>query len=110
MGDAEEQTSITKLQVHKWRRRLKEPEKYRAMLFGAAYHKAMAEPNTTAAKWIGDPESYTPTKYIEAARTAVTEDHFTRGKVKAPGRRHPPLHSENPMTDRTRGLLRGGCF
>ena len=40
---AEEATGITKLQTFKWRRRLTDPEKYRAMLFGAAYHKAMAE-------------------------------------------------------------------
>ena len=28
--------------IHRWRRRLKEPEKYRAMLYGAAHAKAMA--------------------------------------------------------------------
>ncbi len=33
---AEELTGITKQQVSKWRRRLKEPEEYRAMLCGAA--------------------------------------------------------------------------
>ncbi len=27
--------------------------------------------NTTAAKWTGDPESYTPAKYIESARAAM---------------------------------------
>ncbi len=70
--EAEEQTSITQQQVFKWRRRLKEPEKYRDMLFGAAYAKAMAETsNTTATKWTGDPESYTPAKYIEAAREVM---------------------------------------
>ncbi len=36
-------TGTTELQVSRWRRRLKEPEKYRAMLFGAAYGKTMAE-------------------------------------------------------------------
>ena len=40
VADAEEQTGITKLQVHKWRRRLKDPEKYKALLYGAAYRKA----------------------------------------------------------------------
>lgn len=70
--DAEDVTSISHQQVSKWRRRLKDAVKYREMLFGTAYHKAMAETNnTTAAKWTGDPESYTPEKYIEAARAAL---------------------------------------
>ncbi len=70
--EAEDLTDITQQQVSKWRRRLKEPEKYMEMLFGAAYHKAMAETNnTTATKWTGDPESYTPSKYIEAAREVM---------------------------------------
>ena len=69
--DAEKQTGIMQQQVSKWLRRLKEPEKYQAMLFGAAYYKAMAETNTTALKWTGDPESYTPAKYIEAAREVM---------------------------------------
>ena len=36
VDQAEEQTGITKQQVSKWRRRFKEPEKYAAMLYGAA--------------------------------------------------------------------------
>ena len=47
LPDAEAQTGITKQQVSKWRRRLKEPEKYREMLYGAAYFKAMAEKGQT---------------------------------------------------------------
>ena len=51
VSEAEARTSLTHQQVSKWRRRLKEPEKYRAMLHGAAYAKAMAEAsNTTAIK------------------------------------------------------------
>ena len=70
--EAESQSGITKLQTSKWRRRLVEPEKYRDMLFGAAYHKAMAETNnTTASKWTGNPESYTPSQYVEAARAVM---------------------------------------
>lgn len=68
---AEKLTGITQQQVSRWRRRLKEPEKYREMLYGAAYHKAMAEANTMAANWLRDPESYTPEKYIEAARAVM---------------------------------------
>ena len=40
--DAEQLSGITHQQVSKWRRRLKDPEKYRAFLFGVAYQKAMA--------------------------------------------------------------------
>lgn len=72
VADAETHTGITKQQVSKWRNRLKDPEKYRAMLYGSAYFKAMAETNnTTATKWTGDPESYTPSEYIEAARRVM---------------------------------------
>ncbi|MCZ6745377.1 MAG: hypothetical protein O7D31_11990 [Alphaproteobacteria bacterium] len=70
--EAEELTGgIKKWQISTWGSRLEEPEKYREMLFGAAYYKAMAEKNRTATKWTGDPESYTPTKYIEAAREVM---------------------------------------
>jgi ParB family chromosome partitioning protein len=70
--EAEASTGISHQQVSKWRRRLKEPDKYEAMLYGTAYAKAMAEAvTTTAAQWTGDPESYTPTQYIEAARAVM---------------------------------------
>ena len=42
VSEAESQTGIAQQQVSKWRRRLKEPEKYQAMLYGAAYAKAIA--------------------------------------------------------------------
>ncbi len=42
VDDAEALTGFTKLQAHKWRRRLKEPKKYRELLYGAAHAKAMA--------------------------------------------------------------------
>ncbi len=35
--------TVKQQQVHKWRRRLAEPEEYRTTLYGAAYAKAMAE-------------------------------------------------------------------
>lgn len=66
--DAQDFTGITQQQVSKWRRRLSDPKKYQEMLFGAAYNKAVAGTDTTASKWTGDPESYTPEKYIKAAR------------------------------------------
>lgn len=72
MEAAEKATEIKHQQVSKWRRRLKEPDKYEAMLYGDAYARAMAETvTTTAAKWTGDPESYTPEKYILAARAVM---------------------------------------
>lgn len=68
----EKETSIRQQQVSKWRRRLAEPEKYRAMLFGSAYAKAMAETDgNRATEWSGDPEYYTPAQYIEAARAVL---------------------------------------
>ena len=41
--EADQFTGITQQQVSKWRRRLQEPEKYRAMLYGAAYRKAFGD-------------------------------------------------------------------
>ena len=41
--EAEAHTGIRQQQVSKWRARLKEPGKYREMLYGAAYKKALAE-------------------------------------------------------------------
>ena len=46
--EAEVLSEFTKRQVSKWRRRLQEPEKYRAMLYGAVYAKAMGEKRGSA--------------------------------------------------------------
>ena len=44
----------------------------------------MAETNnTTAAKWTGDPESYTPEKYIEASRSASSVPPLTTRRAAA---------------------------
>ncbi len=66
--DATQLTGITESQVSKWRRRLKEPEKYRAMLFGAAYAKAMAEIDTPANYSSASVEWYTPAVYLQSVR------------------------------------------
>ena len=41
--DAESRSGISQQQVSKWRKRLKDPEKYRADLYGPAYRRAMAQ-------------------------------------------------------------------
>ena len=70
--DATKMTGIGKMQVSRWRARLKQPENYKAMLYGAAYNQAMSsDKNTIATKHTGDPESYTPQKYIDAARKVM---------------------------------------
>jgi hypothetical protein len=46
MADAEAMTGISLQEVSKWRRRLADPEKYREMLYGAAYHKTMTMRST----------------------------------------------------------------
>ena len=58
--DAEDLTGISHQQVSKWRRRLKDPEKYKAMLYGASYRKAMAETmDQRGASGTGENEWYT---------------------------------------------------
>lgn len=73
LAQAEELTGIANQQVSKWRKRLQDTKKYQEMLFGVTYARAMASeaPSTTALKWTGDPESYTPGVYIEAARQVM---------------------------------------
>lgn len=61
---AEKQTGILTMQVSRWRKKSKDPIKWRDQMLEAAQ-------NTTAAKWTGDPESYTPEKYIIAARDVM---------------------------------------
>jgi hypothetical protein len=48
---AEQLTGINKQQVSKWRKRLQEPEKYREILYGTAYRKAMAEAGEKRLSW-----------------------------------------------------------
>lgn len=71
---AEKLTGITQPQVSKWGARLKEPEKYRTLLFDAAYRKAMAQRGATdqkGASGTGENEWYTPPEYLDLARRVL---------------------------------------
>lgn len=72
--DAENSTGITHQQVSKWGKRLQDREKYRTVLFGAAWRKAMAEKGQTdlrGASGTGENEWYTPSNLVEAAREVM---------------------------------------
>lgn len=71
--DAEATTGISPQQVSKWAKRLKDPTKYRATLFGAAWKSAMgavAGDSQLVQQSLSN-EHYTPAKYVEAARAVL---------------------------------------
>lgn len=72
--DAEAQTGISHQQVSKWAKRLQDRAKYRDVLYGAAYRKAMAEKGQTdlrGASGTGENEWYTPAPLLDAARDVL---------------------------------------
>lgn len=76
MDDAETQTGITNQQVSKWAKRLKDKPAYSAVLFGAAWKKAMAEKGQTdqrGASGTGENEWYTPDACLDAVREVLGE-------------------------------------
>lgn len=73
--EAERRTGFDKLQVSRMRKRVSDPDRYRAQLAAAAWKKAFPDSaETIALKHTGDEESYTPTKYLESARKVL--GHF----------------------------------
>ena len=77
VDDAENETGITKQQVSKWRKAMATPEsleKFRQKTRLAGYKSAGlvdGSSETLATKFTGDPEGYTPARYIEAAVKAA---------------------------------------
>jgi len=68
-------TGITPVQVSRWSKRLEDRQAYRAILFGAAYQKAMMEAveGNHRAQGTGENEWYTPTEYLNSARDVLGE-------------------------------------
>ena len=60
LEEAERLTGIKQQQVSRWKSRLAEPDKYRAMLYGVAYVKAMVLGGMTANYSSETDEWYTP--------------------------------------------------
>lgn len=68
---AEELTGIGKMQVSRWRKRLKDLTAYRVKLYGKAYAEAFGKDHNHRAQGTGQNEWYTPAQYIEAAREVL---------------------------------------
>lgn len=75
VDDAEDLTGITKQQVSKWAKALKDRDKYRVRLFGAAWKAAMSQvtADSQLVQQSFSNEHYTPSQYIESARNVLGE-------------------------------------
>jgi len=72
VGEAYKLTGITKQQVSNWKKKLKDPARYRAELIAAEYKKAGLIPaDNHRAQGTGDNEWYTPADYIVLARNVL---------------------------------------
>jgi hypothetical protein len=72
VADAERLTGFTQQQVSRWRKHLKDPEKYRLRILGAAYRAAFGSLAPNVLSSMSD-EYYTPALYIAAARRVLGE-------------------------------------
>jgi len=70
VAEAERNTGIKQPQVSKWRNRLQDIDRYRLVLYGAAYRVAMCEEPNYRSHGTGD-EWHTPPEYIEVARAVL---------------------------------------
>jgi hypothetical protein len=73
VSEAEDLTGITQQQASKWAKRLQDPERYRAKLYGTAWKQAMGELRASH-EFITQSitnEHYTPAEYIDAAREVL---------------------------------------
>ena len=69
---AETATGISQQQVARWRKELRNPDKYREKLILAACRKAgLKSAANHRAEGTGENEWYTPTEYVEAAREVM---------------------------------------
>lgn len=70
--DAEASTGITRMQVSRWRKHLRDKPKYRERMIEAAFRKADLTPaENHRAEGTGENEWFTPQKYIAAARSVM---------------------------------------
>lgn len=69
--EAEKETNISAMQVSRWRNKRKDIGKWEANLRAVNLKTQFGSADTTALKWTGDPESYTPAEYIDAARLVM---------------------------------------
>lgn len=74
LADAEDLSGISHQQVSKWAKWLRDQDKYRVRLFGAAWKAAMGQMSNDSqlVQQSLSNEHYTPAKYIDAAREVLT--------------------------------------